>query len=375
MKKNKIKIPVNEPLLNKNERKYLLKCFDKGFISSTGEYIQKFEKLFAKKVNRKYAIAVSNGTVAIQLAFDAIDLKPNDEVILPAFTIISCILPIIRAGAKPILVDSDPKTWNMDISKVRGLISKKTKAILAPHIYGLPVDMDPLIHIAKKYKIKLIEDSAESLGLMYKTKPCGSLGDISTFSFYANKHITTGEGGMLVTNNKNIAKRCLSLRNIFFNNHKRFVHHGLGWNARITNMQAAIGIAQLERLNNFVKIKKKIGEFYNEYLIQNKNFTIPLKKTSYAENIYWVYGVVLNNPKLSVSKIVRKLKKEGIETRPFFWPLHKQPVLRKMGYFKNLKLPVSENLGKRGFYLPSGLAITEKQQMLVVKKFNNLFNK
>lgn len=371
---NNIKIPVNKPLLNGNERKYLLRCFDEGYISSTGKYINKFETEFAKKVNRKYAIAVSNGTVALQLAFDSLNIKKNDEIILPSFTIISCILPIIRIGAKAILVDSDIKTWNMDVNKIEPLITKKTKAILVPHIYGLPVDMDPLIKIAKKFKLKLIEDSAEVLGLKYKNRLCGSFGDISTFSFYANKHITTGEGGMIVTNNKKIAERCLSLRNIFFNKFKRFVHHGMGWNARLTNIQASIGIAQLERLDDFVKIKRKIGDIYNRGLVNNGNYTKPLERTSYGKNIYWVYGVLINKSKLSVSKIVKKLRKAGIETRPFFWPLHRQPILKKIGLFKNIKLPVSEYLSKNGFYLPSGLSLNKNQQAYVIKNFNKIIS-
>ena len=368
----KIIIPVNEPLLNGNEKKYLLNCFNEKYISSTGKYISLFESNFAKKVNRKYAIAVTNGTVALQLAFDCFNIKKNDEVILPSFTIISCILPIIRAGAKPILVDSDFRTWNMNVNEVEKKITNNTKAILVPHIYGLPVDMDPLIKISRKYNIKIIEDSAEALGLKYQTKPCGSFGEISTFSLYANKHITTGEGGMIVTNNKKLAEKCRSLRNIYFNNFKRFVHHGLGWNARITNLQASIGIAQLERLNHFIKIKKKIGITYDKLLINSDNYIKPLIKTNYAENIFWVYGVLIRNKKISVQKIIDKLTAKGIETRPFFWPLHKQPILKKIGLFKKIKLPVSELLSKNGFYLPSGLALKKKQQLYVIKTFNKI---
>ena len=210
----KIKVPVNEPFLVGNEKKYLMKCIKDGFVSSTGPFVEKFEKKFAKRVNRKFAISVSNGTAALQLAFESLDIKKNDEIILPSFTIISCILPVVRCGAKPVLIDSDPVTWNMDVSKIEKKITSKTKAIIAPHTYGLPVDMDPLLKIAQKYKLKVIEDAAEAIGLKYKKKECGSFGDVSTFSFYANKHITTGEGGMIVTNEKKIADRCKSLRNI-----------------------------------------------------------------------------------------------------------------------------------------------------------------
>ena len=227
---NKYKVFVNEPLLIGNEKKYLLKCINDGFVSSSGPFVKEFEKKFAKRVNRRFAISVTSGTAALQLAFESLNIKKKDEVILPTFTIISCILPVIRNGAIPILIDSDPITWNMDVSKIEKKITSKTKAIIAPHIYGLPIDMDPLLKIAKKYKLKVLEDAAEVLGLKYKNKECGSFGDVSIFSFYANKHITTGEGGMIVTNSKQIAERCKSLRNICFNQERRFLHYGLGWN-------------------------------------------------------------------------------------------------------------------------------------------------
>ena len=253
----KYKVFVNEPNLIGNEKKYLLKALKSGFISSSGPLVTEFEKKFAKKIKRKFAISVSNGTAALQLAIESIDLKRNDEVIVPAFTIISCVLPVIRLGAKPVFVDSDPVTWNMDIKDLEKKINKKTKAIIVPHIYGLPVDMDALIKLAKKYNVKIVEDAAEVIGLKYKNRPCGSFGEVSTFSFYANKHITTGEGGMIATNSSKIAEKCRSLRNICFNNKRRFMHYELGYNFRFTNIQAAIGLAQLEKLDKFVKKKKK----------------------------------------------------------------------------------------------------------------------
>jgi len=373
---NKIKVPVNEPHLLGNEKKYLLKCIKEGFISSSGKFVRDFEEKFAKRVNRKFAISVSNGTAALQLAFDSLNIKKNDEVIIPSFTIISCILPVVRSGAKPVLVDSDPVTWNMDIDQVKKKITSKTKVIIAPHIYGLPIDMDPLLKIAKKNKIKVIEDAAEVLGLRYKNKECGSFGDISTFSFYANKHITTGEGGMIVTNNKEIAERCRSLRNICFNNERRFLHYELGWNYRFTNVQAAIGLAQLEKLNKFIIKKRNIGKFYNKKIPKNKIFEKPLEKKNYAKNIYWVYGLLVKKKSpISMNDLMKKLKKSGIETRNFFWPLHQQPVLKKMGLFKNVKLPVSENLAKNGLYLPSGLGMTSLQQKYVINKINKIIFK
>jgi perosamine synthetase len=373
---NKYKVPVNEPYLFGNEKKYLLKCLNDGFISSSGKFVKEFEKKFAKRVNRKFAIAVSNGTAALQLAFEALNIKKKDEVILPSFTIISCILPVIRSGAIPVLIDSDPVTWNMDVNKIKKKITSKTRAIIAPHIYGLPIDMDPLLKIAKKYKLKVIEDAAEVLGLKYKNKECGSFGDVSTFSFYANKHITTGEGGIIVTNSKQIAEKCMSLRNLCFNNERRFLHYDLGWNYRFTNLQSAIGIAQLEKLNRFIVKKRNMGKIYNKELSKIRIFHTPLDKKEYAKNIYWVYGLVLRkNSPITLNILMKKLKQEGIETRNFFWPLHQQPALKKMGFFKNTKLPVAEYLSKNGLYLPSGLALTSLQQKYVVNKIKKIIFK
>ena len=373
---NKYTVPVNEPYLLGKEKKYLLKCLNDGIISSSGHFVREFEKKFAKRVNRKFAISVSNGTAALQLAFESLNIKKKEEVILPSFTIISCILPIIRSGAIPILIDSDPVTWNMDVNKIEKKITSKTRAIIAPHIYGLPIDMDPLLKIAKKYKLKVIEDAAEVLGLKYKNKECGSFGDVSIFSFYANKHITTGEGGMIVTNNKQIAEKCKSLRNICFNEERRFLHYDLGWNYRFTNLQSAIGLAQLEKLNHFIIKKRKIGKIYNKELSKIKIFNTPLDAKKYAKNIYWVYGIVLKkNSPISLNTLMKKLKLYGIETRNFFWPLHQQPILKKMGFFKNTKLPVAEYLSRNGLYLPSGLSITYFQQKFVIDKIKKIVSK
>jgi len=369
-------VPVNEPCFFGNERKYLLKCIKDGFISSVGQYVKEFERKFAKRLNRKFAISVSNGTAALQLAFESLNIKKKEEVILPSFTIISCILPIIRCGAIPILIDSDPITWNMDVKKIEDKITSKTRAIIAPHIYGLPIDMDPLLKIAKKYKLKVIEDAAEVLGLEYKNKECGSFGDVSTFSFYANKHITTGEGGMIVTNDKEIYERCKSLRNICFNEKRRFVHYELGWNYRFTNLQAAVGLAQLEKLNYFIIKKRKIGKIYNKGLSNIETFYTPLDEQEYAKNIYWVYGLVLKrNSNISLSTFMKKLMDEGVETRNFFWPLHQQPILKKMGFFKKIKLPVAEYLGRNGLYLPTGLSLTTSQQKFVINKIKKIMLK
>lgn len=355
-------IPVNEPLLDGNEKKYLSECIDSGWISSEGPFVKKFEKDFASRVGRKHAIAVTNGTAAIDAAVECLEIKEGDEVILPTFTIISCIMQLVRVGAVPILVDADPLTWNMDVTKIESKITTRTKAIMIVHIYGLPVDLDPVIKICKKFNLKLIEDSAEMIGQTYKNKPCGSFGDISTVSFYPNKHVTTGEGGMIFTDDDLLANKCRELRNLCFQPNNRFVHEKLGWNLRMTNLQAAVGVAQLEQLDRNLKIKRWIGNLYNDLLKDVKGIQIPLSKTDFAENIYWVYGIVLDkNMKVDAREIIKKLINLNVDCRPFFYSLHKQPVFVKQGMFSGLKFPVSENLSRFGFYLPSGIAIKEEQ--------------
>ena len=355
-------IPVNSPLLNGNEKKYLNECIDTGWISSEGPFIKQFENTFTARVGRKHGIAVSNGTAALDAAIEALNIKPGDEVIMPAFTIISCIGQIVRAGGKPVLVDSDPITWNMDVTQIKSKITERTKVIMVVHIYGLPVDIDPVLDIAKRHGLKVLEDAAEMQGQTYKGEPCGSFGDISTFSFYPNKLTTTGEGGMVVTNNDTLAEKCRSLRNLCFQSHKRFVHERLGWNLRMTNMQAALGVAQLERLDEFVIRKRAMGQLYTELLAETSGIQLPLPSTDYAENVYWVFGVILDDKiDFYAAEAIRRLAAKNIGSRPFFWPMHEQPVLKKIGLFKGEKYPVAERIARRGFYLPSGLALTEEQ--------------
>ncbi len=355
-------IPVNEPLLNGNEEKNLLECIRTGWISSEGPFIRQFEEEFALKVNRKHAIAVSNGSVALDAAVVALGLSHGDEVIMPAFTIISCAAAIVRAGAIPVLVDADPNTWNMDVSKIEEKITSKTKAIMVVHIYGLPSEMDKILEIAESHHLKVIEDAAEMHGQTYRGKPCGSFGDISTFSFYPNKHITTGEGGMIVTDDDQLAEKCRSLRNLCFKAEQRFVHDELGWNLRMTNLQAALGVAQLERLDEFVKIKRNMGVLYNTHLENVGGIQIPRQSTEYAENIYWVYGIVLEaSIPFDAKEAMTRLNKLGVGSRPFFWPMHEQPVFIKMGLFNGESYPVAELIARRGFYLPSGMALNDVQ--------------
>ena len=375
-------IPVNEPLLDGNEKKYLDECIDTGWISSEGPFVKRFEEGLAQAAGRRHGIAVCNGTVALELAVAALGLEPGDQIVMPAFTIISCAAAIVRCGCLPLLVDSDPVTWNLDVEKLKALVqdeierkkNRKLKAIMVVHIYGLPVDMDPVLELAERYGLKVIEDAAEMHGQSYRGRPCGAFGDLSTFSFYPNKHITTGEGGMVLTDDDRLAERCRSLRNLCFQAKKRFVHEELGYNFRMTNLQAALGVAQLERLDEFVARKRRMGRRYDELLSRVDQLELLPAATPYAETIYWVYGMVLKDEvPFDAEAAMKKLGERGIGTRPFFWPMHEQPVFRKMGLFSGERHPVAERLARRGFYLPSGMALTEAQIDEVAAEVKRLF--
>ena len=355
-------IPVNTPLLNGKEKEYLIKAIEEGWISSEGPAVKEFEEKFAARMGRQHGIAVCNGSIALDLAVYALGIKEGDEVILPSFTIISPAAAIVRVGAKPILVDSDPLTWNIDTARIEEKITKRTKAILVVHIYGLPTDLQPVLDLAKKYDLKVIEDAAEMHGQLYNGQPCGSFGDVSTFSFYPNKHVTTGEGGMIICNDPQLADRCRSLRNLSFIPERRFVHHELGWNYRFTHLQALIGLAQLERLDEFVAIKQRMGRLYTQLFgdLQDR-VELPPAKTGYADSIYWVYGMILKDKAgMDAREVMKRLGAAGIGCRPFFYPMHLQPVFQKMGWYGGESYPVAERMGEYGFYVPSGLALTEE---------------
>jgi perosamine synthetase len=366
-------IPVNTPLLNGNELKYLTECVETGWISSEGPFITRFEEQFSHYIGQTHGIAVSNGSAALDIAVKALNIGIGDEVIMPTFTIISPAQSLVTAGAIPVLIDSDPLTWNMDVLQIESKITSKTKAIIIVHIYGLPVDMDPVLELAKKHNLKIIEDAAEVHGQTYKGKMCGSFGDISIFSFYPNKHITTGEGGMLLTNDEELCKRCRKLRNLCFEpNGPRFIHHEIGWNYRMTNLQAALGLAQLEQIDNFVEKKRTMGISYQNKLSQlrSKGYQLPLTKTDYAQNIYWVFGLVAPSRE-EKEKMVHHLNENKIGTRPFFWCMHEQPVFLNMGLFIDETYPVAEKLARNGFYVPSGLGLSQEDCCHVSKVLLN----
>ena len=359
-------IPVNEPLLNGNEKEYLCECIDKGWISSEGPFVKEFEQKMSVVVNRGYGIAVSSGTAALEIAVQALGIGKGDEVIMPTFTIISCAMAVMKVGAVPVLVDSDLYTWNMNVDEIEAKITPRTKAIMIVHLYGLPVKVDRVMALAKKFNLKIIEDAAEMHGQTYNKKPCGSFGDISIFSFYPNKHITTGEGGMVLTDDKEIAERCRMLRNLCFRKDVRYVHDEISGNYRFTNLQAAVGLAQLERLHEFIEKKRWMGRYYTERLQDVEGLILPIEKTEYAENIYWVYGIVLDkNIQADNRTVQRLLEEEG---------MHQQPVYQQQGMFVNEMYLNAEYLARKGFYIPSGLALTKEQMNIVAEKVLKVVN-
>ena len=371
LNKNKF-IPVSIPEVSSEDIKSVNSVLKKGWISSDGPEVKIFESKFSKKINRKYSIAVSNGTAALEIAIKALGIKKNDEVIIPNFTIISNALAVIKQNAKPVLIDCDLKTWNINIDEIEKKISKRTKAIIVTHIYSFSNDMDKILKICKKYKIKLIEDAAEVLGLKYKNKMCGSFGDLSTFSFYANKQVTCGEGGMISTNNFDLYQKCKSLRNLSFGKKQRFNHDDIAWNYRMTNIQAALGISQLKRLDKIVKKKIYIGNYYFKKLSKNKNIYMTPPKISYSKNIYWVVGILIKNKKVLAQNIIKDLNKYGIGARPFFWPMYNQNIFTKMKIFEKGKYPNSSYLGKYGFYIPSYIKLDNSQMNYIISIINRL---
>ena len=354
LKSNKIFFyPVSSPHITERDISSVNQAMKSGWISSDGPEIKKFEKNFSHFIDNKYSVAVSSGTAALEIAVKALGIKKNDEILIPNFTIISNALAVIRQKAKPILIDCNLQDWNIKIEDIEKSISKKTKAIIVTHIYSFPNKMDKILKICKKHNLFVIEDAAEVLGISYKNKMCGSFGDISTFSFYANKQLTTGEGGMLSMNSFKIYEKCKSLRNLCFGKINRFNHNDIGWNYRMTNIQAALGLSQLKNIKHIVKKKMEIGNYYYKKLNQNSNLQILPPSNKFSKNIYWVVGIVIRKNKMTAAMLSKKLAEYGIKTRSFFWPMHEQYVFKKMKIFKNKKFPNSSYLARYGLYLPS----------------------
>lgn len=361
-------IPVNAPLLGEREAELVLDSVRSGWVSSAGPYIERFEQGWAKRCGRRHGIAVSNGTAALQLAVSTLGLEPGSEIIMPTFTIVSCALAAIYEGCVPVLVDCDARTWCMDVADIESKITERTKAIMPVHIYGHPVQMDTVLDVAESHGLRVIEDAAEAHGAEYLSgygtdhatwRACGSMGDVSTFSFYANKLITTGEGGMLVTDDDDLAALARSRRNLSFRPGRRFVHEDLGFNFRLTNLQAALGVAQLERFEEIVQRKRRNAERYLDLLDDVTGIQVPPSEP-WARSVYWMFGIVLDDElDLDASEVAELLLQEGIETRPFFMGLHEQPVFHERGLFIGGVFPVAARIARRGLYLPSGLSLSD----------------
>ena len=367
-------INVSEPKLSNKTKDYVLDCIKTEWISSSGSYLESFEKKWAKYCNMKYAVSVTSGTAALIVALKALNLKPGDEVIMPSFTIISCALAIIEAGGKPVLADCDLDTWCIKKDEIKKKISSRTKAILIVHMFGHPANMDEIKEIIKNKKIDIIEDAAESHGSKFKNKVVGSFGKISCFSFYVNKLITTGEGGMALTNDKSLYNKMRNLRNLAFNKTRRFSHNEIGYNYRMTNIQAAIGLSQLEKITEHIKIKRQNTFLYNKILTSYElPISLPYEK-KWAKSTFWMYGIVIKNKKMTAKTLSRKLFEKKIETRPLFLGMHEQPVFKKMNLFKSDSYPNTEHLSKYGLYLPSGLRLNKSKIEIICKTLKHIFS-
>ena len=379
-------IPVNEPLIAKNTLKYVADCVQSGWISSAGSYIRKFEEEFAKYLKVKYAVTTTSGTTALHLALASLGIGPGDEVIIPALTMIAVPYAVLYTGARPAIVDVDRELFNIDPDKIlefiqkgcrfdrrkKALVNKKTgravRAILPVHLYGHPCLMDRIMAIARDYSLLVVEDAAEAHGALFypdgnpsRAQYAGAIGDVGCFSFYANKIVTTGEGGMVVTNDAQVAERARRLKDLAHAPQKRFLHTELAFNYRMTNVQAAIGVAQLEDIERSVEIKQDMAAEYKKLLSGVAGLTLPSQK-DWARNVYWMYAVLVEKEfGLGRDEFMARLKEEGIDTRTFFIPVHEQPVFAKDKDYQGLSFPVAEELSRIGFYLPSGLALTKSQ--------------
>ncbi len=354
-------IPVFEPVIAEDEIAMVVDALRKGEVSGTfGKYIEDFENEFAAYCGCKYGIAVNSGTSALHLAIAALDLKEGDEVLVSASTNIATALAAIHNSAVPIPVDSEPETWNLDLDLIEGLITPKTKAIIPVHLYGHPVDMDRLMEIANRHNLIVVEDCAESHGATVRGRMTGGFGHMACYSFYANKIITTGEGGMVTTNDKEFAERIKLLRNLAFTK-PRFRHELAGFNFRMPGFVAALGLAQFRKIDAIVEQKRRMAHTYNEKLRDVPGIQLPAEK-EWAKNVYWMYGIVVK-PEFGITrdKLAEALNERGIETRTFFCPMNQQPVLQKVEGFREVPCPVADSLWENGLYLPSAWNLDDEK--------------
>jgi len=355
-------IPVCQPFLNGNELKYVNDAVRTGWISSSGKYVKAFEEAFAEYCGVKYAVGVCNGTVALHLALTCLGIGQGDEVIIPDFTMIASAFSVCYTGAKPVFVDADEKTWNIDVSKIEEKITPRTKAIMPVHIFGNPCNMDAIHKIAKKHHLLIIEDAAEAHGAKYQEKKTGSLSDIAAFSFFANKNLTTGEGGMIVTDDLDLYKKALYFKNMCFDpdTPRNYIHNDIGFNYRMSNLHAAIGLAQTEKADEYKKMRIRNGELYRKYLKDLPGIILQEDQTN-AENVFWMNGILLS-PALygrTRDQLIGHLKEKGVDTRLFFVGMHCQPSLLKFGCDGSGYYPITDNLAENGLYIPSASNLSE----------------
>jgi len=368
-------ISVFSPSLSIYDIASVLNALRKNNISGTSETVKAFEKKLGYKFNRKHVVSVSNGSTALDLALNLLNLEEGDEVILPSFSIISCLSSILRTKAKPVFCDIDPKTWNMTLEDVKNVYTSNTKAVLMVHIYGLPAEAKAIEEFCKIKDLILIEDAAEAHGQSDEGKLCGTFGNISTMSFYANKHITTGEGGAVLVDDDLYAINLKQMRNLDFKNEKRFVHDNLYWNYRLGGLQAALGISQLKKIEKTINYKIKQGNYYQKLLARESDLLeLPIQKVRSSTNHYWVFGVVLKVD--GIRNIVsEEMFKAGIETRPFFHPLHIQPVYLNNYQNPQIKLNNTERIARNGLYLPMGRHVSKSMQKKIVENLITIINK
>lgn len=369
-------VPVSKPLLGKEEESRVNDAIHNGNISSfQGGYVKEFEEKFAEFAGVKHAIAVSSGTAALHLAILALGIKEGDEVIVPTMTMMSSIFAPLYERAVPVPVDIDEKIYNIDVNLIEQKITPKTKAIMVVHLYGHPVDMDPVMEIAKKHKLFVIEDAAEAHGAKYKGKMVGSIGDIGCFSMYANKIITTGEGGMVTTNNDFYDEKIRNIKALAFGKEHKLMHQSIGYNYRLGNLQAAVGVGQLEKIEKIIGLKRNMASYYLSHLKDLKEIILPYE-APYAFSVYWMFHIVLTG-RLSGKRpeFMKLLKESGVETREDFVPYHEQKIFIDKGLVKGYECPLASKYAKDGLYLPSGTDINKDELEYVSKIIHNVVDK
>lgn len=364
-----MKIPVSQPKLMGNETMYVMDCLESNWISSKGKYIELFESMFAQYINVKHALSTNNGTTALHLSLMAFDVAPGDEVIVPTLTYVATANVVRYCGATPVFVDIDSETWNIDSEAIEGKITPRTKGIIVVHLYGHPADMDPIMNIARRYGLFVVEDAAEAHGAEYKGRKVGSIGDVGVFSLYGNKIITTGEGGIITTNDTKLADKMMLLKSQGMDPNRRFWHPVIGYNYRMTNIQAAIGIAQLEYIDWHIENRLRLARLYRNYLSSVKELVLPVEKP-WAQNVYWLFTILLRNDGISRDELIAQLEARGIETRPVFYPVHSLPPYACSdcsGVY-----PVAEQVSRSGMNLPTYADLTEDEVAYICEQLTDL---